>query len=474
MSFYEPELMYALDSLSEYSDWKNVYNVSGNDVLYCPICLGRVKLWNGQDPNKTYKKQRYFHHIDGACTQESRIHFAYKTWLLDEGSKFKVDETIYEVKTSKKEKTFNTEYGNYRPDIVVETVCGKTFYIEIANTNKKTEDYILKWDELGNDVLELDVNEQLITISTNSIPVFKLIYSSQTGECYVKQYVRHDYDELITERKIYWKRKDLLEYKIKWERLDWFWKELQDFYILKSDLSNLTSAFEKLDPEDQRFVCKRMRGKHSVIKNELEAHYTDKNDKERIRLKNIGKVIRELNKEFGMSSSNGRPCLCRSYNYVEFKGKWSFPDFKRLCIDKKTPEEIYDYFYEYIKLYFEKITEKERLEEENRKAEKRRITNIKKKYNPVLKKFYNLINTSKNNLWNLSYSFYERTNEYRISISILGKNSVIYLPTNLDYEENLENNVRTILTEKMNYLIFSLTYDDDFLCFKSNVRIMED
>ena len=65
-------------------------------------------------------------------------------------------------------------------------------------SNKKTEDYILKWDELGNDVLELDVNEQLITISTNSIPVFKLIYSSQTGECYVKQYVRHDYDELIT------------------------------------------------------------------------------------------------------------------------------------------------------------------------------------------------------------------------------------------------------------------------------------
>ena len=474
MSFYEPELMYALDSLSEYSDWKNVYNVSGDDILYCPMCLGRVKLWNGQNPNKTYKKQRCFHHIDGACTQESRVHFAYKTWLLEKGNKFKVDGIIYEVETSEVEKTFNTEYGNYRPDIVVKTVCGKTFYVEIANTNKKTEDYVLKWDELGNDVLELDVNEQLITISTNSIPELKLIYSSQTGECYIKQYVRHDYDELITERKIYWKRKDLLEYKIKWERLDWFWKKLQDFYILKSDLSNLISAFEKLDPEDQRFVCKRMRGKHSAIKNELEAHYTDKNDKERIRLKNIGKVIRELNKEFGMSSSNGRPCLCRSYNYVEFKGKWNFPDFKRLCIDKKTPEEIYDYFYEYIKLYFEKITEKEKLEEENRKAEKRRIINIKKKYNPVLNKFYNLINTSKNNLWNLSYSFYERTNEYRISISILGNNSVIYLPTNLDYEENLENNIRTILTEKMNYLIFSLTYDDDFLCFKSNIRIMED
>ncbi|MBS4903358.1 MAG: hypothetical protein KHZ96_12960 [Coprobacillus sp.] len=474
MSFYEPELMYALDSLSEYSDWKNVYNVSGNDVLYCPICLGRVKLWNGQDPNKTYKKQRYFHHIDGACTQESRIHFAYKTWLLDEGSKFKVDETIYEVKTSKKEKTFNTEYGNYRPDIVVETVCGKTFYIEIANTNKKTEDYILKWDELGVDVLELDVNEQLITVSTNTLPTFKLIYSAQTGECYIKQYVRHDYDELITERKIYWKRKDLLEYKIKWEKLDWFWKELQDFYTLKSDLSKLISAFEKLDPEDQRFVCKRLRGKHSAIKKELETHYTDKNDKERIRLKNISKIIREINKEFGMSSLNKRPCLYRSYNFVEFKGKWDYPCFKSICIDKKTLEDVYNYFHDYINNYFNKIAEKEKLEEENKRTEKHKIRKIKSKYDPVLNKFYNLINTSKNNMWNYSYSFFDKTNEYRISLSILGSNTVFYLPTNLDDNENLENEIKTILTNKMRHLILSLTYDDDFLYFKSNVRIMEE
>ena len=34
MKHYDPELMYALDSKSEYSDWKNVYNVSGSDVLY--------------------------------------------------------------------------------------------------------------------------------------------------------------------------------------------------------------------------------------------------------------------------------------------------------------------------------------------------------------------------------------------------------------------------------------------------------
>ena len=100
MAVYEPELMYALDSKGEYADWKNVYNVSGSDVLYCPICLGRVKLWNGQDPNRTYKKQKCFHHIDGIFSEESRIHFAYKTWLLEKGSKFNVGETVYEVSKS--------------------------------------------------------------------------------------------------------------------------------------------------------------------------------------------------------------------------------------------------------------------------------------------------------------------------------------------------------------------------------------
>ena len=202
---YEPELMYALDSKSEYADWKNVYNVSGSDVLYCPICLGRVKLWNGQDPNKTYQKQRCFHHIDGMCSQESRIHFAYKTWLLEKGSKFKVGETIYEVVNSEIEKTLHTKFGDYRPDIVVKTTDNHMFYIEIANSNKKNEDYILKWDELGCDVLELNVNDQLGIVSANTMPVFKLIYSSTTGECYIKHYVRQDYDEFVTERKIYWK-----------------------------------------------------------------------------------------------------------------------------------------------------------------------------------------------------------------------------------------------------------------------------
>lgn len=264
---YEPELMYALDSKSEYADWKNVYNVSGSDVLYCPICLGRVKLWNGQDPNKAYKKQRCFHHIDGMCSQESRIHFAYKTWLLEQGSKFKVGETIYEVVNSEIEKTFHTKFGDYRPDITVETTEGKRFYIEIADTNKKNGDYISKWHELSNDVLELDVNEQLTKASTKEIPNFKLIYSSTTGMCFVKEYIPKKYDEVTSQLNKCWSRYDLMKRKQLWERFDWFWLNTQKYYSNEFTIDDICYEFQKIDKHGKQIIYSCIKGsKHSIFR----------------------------------------------------------------------------------------------------------------------------------------------------------------------------------------------------------------
>lgn len=166
---YEPELMYALDSKNEYSDWKNVYNVSGDDVLYCPICLGRVKLWNGQDPDKTYMKQRCFHHIDGMCSQESRIHFAYKTWLLEKGNKFKVGETIYEVFKSEIEKTLHTKFGSYKPDIIVETTNKCTITIKSLD---KFEDKMYLYFNTKSD-FEFDIKSLLKEKMNNLIDIAK-------------------------------------------------------------------------------------------------------------------------------------------------------------------------------------------------------------------------------------------------------------------------------------------------------------
>lgn len=467
---YEPELMYALDSKSEYADYKNVYNVSGNDVLYCPICLGRVKLWNGQDKNKVYKKQRCFHHIDGMCSQESKIHFAYKTWLLEKGNKFQVNETIYEVESSEIEKTFHTKFGDYRPDIVVKTTDNHMFYIEIANSNKKNEDYILKWDELGCDVLELNVNDQLGIVSANTMPVFKLIYSSTTGECYIKHYVRQDYDEFVTERKIYWKRNDLLNYKIQWEKLDWFWRQLQDFYTEICNLESLIEVFESMDESDQRFVCSKIKGKHSKLTYDLEMHYTDKNDKEKANLKYISKTIRNINKKYGLSSSDGRPYLCRNYHCVEFKTYNSYSINNTLWIkNNTTPETVYNYFCPIIEKYFDNISIQQVEEKRKEKVLQRRKSKIKKRYEPVLKYYKNIICNSRNNAWHFHYRF-NNALKYGIYLDFFDIGTYFEIDTT-DDGGDLYQYIKSVFAKEMNALVDTLKNDADKI---DEIRIMEE
>ena len=450
---YEPELMYALDSKSEYSDWKNVYNVSGDDVLYCPICLGRVKLWNGQDSNKIYKKQRCFHHIDGMCSQESRIHFAYKTWLFENGSKLKVGEKTYEVAAAEIEKTLHTKFGDYRPDVIVKTTEGKEFYIEIADSNKKTNDYIEKWDELGCDVLELDVNEQLIKATTAGVPEFKIIYSSATGECYIKHYIRQDYDDLITERKIYWKRNDLIKYKIQWERLDWFWRKLQDYYSGNSKIGVLIEAFKQLESEDQRFVCKRMRGKHASLKYELENNYTDERDKEKANLNHIGRMIREINKEFNLFSNNGHPYLCRNYHYVNFR-KSSYKSYTYKINESTTPADIYNYFHGYIKDYLEKEKERKLEQEKQKLAQEKLKLEIQTLYEPILLFYHEQINNCKYKTWKMRYHMKDNFDYFcEIILFEYPYAEFFTLQTNLTKNENvLYEEIREKILDKMVYL----------------------
>lgn len=416
MNMYVPELMYALDSLSEHSDWKNVYNVSGDDVCYCPICLGKVKLWNGQDPNKIYKKQRCFHHIDGTCSQESQVHFAYKNWLLEKGSRFKVNDKLYEVESAVVEKTIHTSFGDYRPDIMIQTSCGKTFLVEVAYNSKKTDQYIYKWDEIGNDVLEIDVNEQMYTVATNEIPSFKLIYSSKTGECYIKRYTTQEYDDLITSRKIYWKRKDILEYKIKWEQLDWFWRELQNFYFNTSAIESVIESFVKMNSKDQKFVCTHLKGKHLNLKHTLEKHYTDKDDLKEAHLKHISCVVKKLNKEFGYSTLD-EVYLYRKGEKVIFIDNFPFYNCSHMYIHDETNEnDVYDYFYPIMKKYYEDDIERR----EQIKQRYTKLENDKKYFNnyikPILKKYKSRINTCKNNVWTMDF-YYNRI-EFSIYIAL--------------------------------------------------------
>lgn len=239
-----PQLIVALDSLNDDANYVHILDAKENTNYYCPCCRGIVNP-RAYKKDKDYQVQAHYYHETGGCSEETFVHYICKTWLFEKGCKFIVNNIQYEVKNIDVEKTLHTSFGDYRPDIIVITTVGKVFYFEIKITNKKTELYAPKWDELGNDVVEVDARYFINQKYNNDIPVFNLIYSD--GECFIKSYSRNDYEDTIAKRKLEWKRQDKLNYKIQWERLDWFWKYLQDYKNNIGTKYDVLNTFKELD-----------------------------------------------------------------------------------------------------------------------------------------------------------------------------------------------------------------------------------
>ena len=246
-----PQLIVGLDSLDEYANYIHIADVKENTNYYCPCCKGLIKP-RAYKKDIDYQVQPHFYHETGGCSDETYIHYICKNWLFEKGCKFIVNSVEYKVDYIEIEKTLHTSFGDYRPDIIVATIIGKVFYFEIKVTNKKTDLYAPKWDELGNDVVEVDTRYFINQKYKNDIPEFNLIYSD--GECFLKSYSRTDYEETIARRKLEWKRQDKLNYKIQWERLDWFWQSLINYKEKNEHMSDVISSFEKLNFEDMDFV----------------------------------------------------------------------------------------------------------------------------------------------------------------------------------------------------------------------------
>ncbi len=258
-----PQLIVALDSLDDSANYIHISDANYETTYYCPCCKGVVKPRACKE-DVDYQVQPHFYHENGGCSEESFVHYICKTWLFEKGSKFKIKNNIYTVNNIETEKTFHTQFGDYRPDIVVETEENKTYFFEIKYSNKKTEHYIPKWDELENDVVEVDAREFINQKHNNDVPEFKLIYSD--GECFIKSYSRHDYEDTIAKRKIEWKRQDKLNYKIQWERLDWFWNTLQDYIEEKCVIDTVLQKFKEVG-YDNIEICWDIVSKMSCLKN---------------------------------------------------------------------------------------------------------------------------------------------------------------------------------------------------------------
>lgn len=253
-----PQLIIALDSLKNDANYVHINHAKPNLDYYCPCCHGIIRPRAFKD-DKDYKVQAHFYHISGGCTEESYIHFICKNWLFDSESKFQVNEVLYHVESIDIEKPFNTKYGIYKPDIYVKTREKKVFFFEISNTNKKNHSYIPKWDELGIDVVEINIREFINKKYDNDVPVLDIIYSD--GICYVSEKIPKDYNALIQARKQEWKRQDILNYKIQWERLDWFWQKFSKYKANKENDEYVLSSFEELEYTDKIWIYRNINKK---------------------------------------------------------------------------------------------------------------------------------------------------------------------------------------------------------------------
>lgn len=295
---YIPQLIIGLDSLNDDANYIYIDHAKDDVNYYCPCCKGQIRP-RAHKKNKNYKMQSHFYHMGDGCSEESYVHFICKTFLCDVGSKFIVDGIVYEVESFEVEKTLNTSFGDYRPDIIIKTTSGKIFYFEIKYSSKKTEHYIPKWDELGNDVVEVDVRYFINQKYNDTVPVFNLIYSD--GECFIKSYVHKDYDNTLMERKRQWKRQDVLNYKIQWERLDWFWNTLQSYSKNDKNKDDVLESFHELEYDDKVWVYSSIKKKTCVdLKEEfledINRHFYDmlkslETDEIRITVKHVSPKI---------------------------------------------------------------------------------------------------------------------------------------------------------------------------------------
>lgn len=221
---YLPQLIVAYDGNDEFANLIHVKKADKDNDYYCPCCGGTVKP-RALDSSK---EQSHYYHITGKCTKESQLHFFCKNWLFEKGSKFYINNNLFEVASIDIEKIWNTRFGDYKPDITVYTTSGEIICFEMFFSNRKTgDDYFCKWNDLSNDVVEVNIKEYMCKTDENTIPTFTYLYHD--GICYSKTYEKRDlYANTIARIKRELTRQKVLNYKARIEQLDWFWQKIRN------------------------------------------------------------------------------------------------------------------------------------------------------------------------------------------------------------------------------------------------------
>lgn len=324
---YIPALIVAKNEEGKYI---KISESNNDDIYYCPVCNGVVKP---RAKNSDKVQPHYYHTTETNCSNESILHWMFKNWLFEEGSKFIIDKNIYSVKSFEIEKSFDTPFGNYVPDLTIET-NNETMFFEINYSSGKDKTFSDKWIYLGNKVIEINVKELINSELYETTPIFTTIFKN--GE-YTKDY------------KVYEKRDKYLEFKnyvvdgqkeeqIKLiaEKFDWFWREIKsesDEDILLcldnmeyKDATNCSKFLKKIKCHDKFKICqKQMLTKaYKEMKNIIndDDYFVD-----------IDKVSAQIYELFIYQVIEGVKISCDTYKIRTFDGIISYDDLK-MAYDK--------------------------------------------------------------------------------------------------------------------------------------------
>ena len=241
-----PRLIIAITSNREYV---HIRDADKRHTYFCPCCGSEVKprSING-------KVQAHYYHLDANnCNGETIAHWLYKNWLFEPGNKFLVDNKNYSIASIDIEKCFATPFGDYIPDLYIECNEGKSFFFEIAYSNKKNRQYADIWGFLSIDVVEVDIKSLIDADYTSSIPKFATIFSNGA---YLKNYKSQSKrDKYLTYREEFLKLEKSTSKQI--EQMDDLWQ------LTKSYVSNQISEEDvllKLDtvPYEDAVFASRM------------------------------------------------------------------------------------------------------------------------------------------------------------------------------------------------------------------------
>lgn len=460
---YIPALIIAKDKDGKYI---KISEANNETEYYCPICNGIIK------PRAigSEKVQPHFYHVSETnCNNESILHWMFKNWLFEKGTEFKIDNEIFIVQDFEMEKKYETPYGDYIPDLIINT-DKETFFFEINYSNSKDKTYSDKWMYLKNRVVEVNVKELINCELYETIPTFKIIF--ENGE-YKKEYKQYEKKDKYVEFKKYIvdsKKEDEVKYIA--EKFDWFWKNIKN-----ENNEDIKLCINSMEYDDAVSCCKFLKkvkchDKFEICKNETSVRFEELlNDKIKeygftVKLNKVSKQIYNILIHGNVKNKSIKEIISlRTYDgLLYFKNNENeiinkcmnlinrintinklIEDIKNLRIENHKVECVYDFddiLYDdsidlvvnlyieeddkWMRVFGETIKSIDRVKEKINKHIQNLLTNEKIKKEIMSKNFENIINSKlKNNITIKTYISNEDTCYSHMGYELIYENKVI-------------------------------------------------